>query len=158
MKGRVIAEQDHIVNILPAIDVTGGKTSQAFSMKEHGHATILLVIGVAAGAFTKIIVNECTSAAGANPAPIPFALYAQETAGASHDVLGARQQVPLAGYTPSANSGIFYVIEIDASELADGFPYLQVVLTNGVNSVIAAAIAILSGSRFAGVASATATA
>jgi hypothetical protein len=158
MKGRVIAEQDHIVNILPSIDVTGGKTAQAFSMKEHGHATILISVGVSAAAFTKIIVNECSNAAGANAAPIPFALYAQETAGAAFDVLGARQQVAAAGYTPSANDGIFYVIEIDASELADGFPYIQLQLTNGANSVIASAIAILSGSRFAGVSSTTATA
>jgi hypothetical protein len=158
MKGHVIAEQDHVVNILPAVDITGGKTGQAFSMKEHGHATILLTVGVSAAAFTKIIINQCTDAAGDNPVAIPFALYAQETAGASHDVLGARQQVAATGYTPAATDGIFYVIEIDASELADGSPYIQLDLTNGSNSVIAAAIAVLSGSRFAGVSSGTATA
>jgi hypothetical protein len=157
MKGYVIAEEAHVVNILPAVNITGGVTAQAFSMKEHGHASILIQIGVSAAAFTSIVVNECSSAAGANPAPIPFALYAQETAGAASDVLGARQQIPATGYVPSANDGIFYVIEIDASELAQGFPYLQVVLANGSNSVIASMVAILSGSRFAGVSSTTAT-
>jgi hypothetical protein len=158
MKGFVIAEQGHVVNILAPIDITGGKTAQAFSMKKHGHASILLAIGVAAAAFTKILVNQCTDAAGDNPVAIPFSIYKQETAGASHDVLGARTAVTAAGYTPSANSGIFYVIEIDASELADGSPYVQLQLTNGSNSVIASAVALLTGARYAEVSSATATA
>ena len=157
MKGFVIAEQGHVVNILPPVDITGGKTAQAFAMKESGHVSILLSVGVSAAAFTKILVNECTDASGDNPVAIPFALYAQETAGASHDVLGARQQIAATGYTPSANDGIFYVIEIDASELADGSEYIQLQLTNGSNSVIASAIAVLSGARFAGVSSGTAT-
>jgi hypothetical protein len=158
MKGFVIAEQGHIVNILAPVDITGGKTAQAFSMKNHGHASILLQVGVSAAAFTKILVNACTDASGSNPTAIPFALYAQETAGASHDVLGTRQQVTSAGYTPSANDGIFYAIEIDASELPDGSPYIQLQVTNGTNSVIASAVAILTGARYAQVASPSATA
>jgi hypothetical protein len=157
MKGFVIAEEGHVVNILPGVNITGGQTAQAFSMKEHGHVSILVQIGVAAGAFTKILVNECSNAAGANPAPIPFALYAQETSGDGNDVLGARQQIAATGYTPAAGSAIFYVIEIDASELAQGFPYLQLQLTNGAVATIVSAVAVLSGSRFAGVSSTTAT-
>ena len=64
-------------------------------------------------------------------------------------MLGARTAVAAAGLTPSANDGIFYVIELDASELSDGKPYVQVELTNGTNSVIAAVVAILSGARYA---------
>ncbi len=157
MKGFVIAEQGHVVNILAPVDITGGKTAQAFSMRNHGHASILLQIGVSAAAFTKILVNACSDNSGTGATAIAFALYAQETAGASNDVLGARQQVTSAGYTPAATDGIFYAIEIDASELPDGKPYIQLQLTNGSNSVIASAVAILSGSRFAQVSSPTVT-
>lgn len=157
-KGFVIAEQGHVVNILPPIDITGGKVGQAFSMKNHHHASIVLQVGVSAAAFTKILVNACDDASGTNPVAIPFAIYAQETAGAANDVLGARQQIGAAGYTPSANDGIFYVIELDAAELPQGKPYVQVQGTNGSNSVIASGVAILTGSRFAGTKSATATA
>lgn len=158
MKGYVIAEQGHVVNILAPVDITGGKTAQAFSMKEHGHASIIVQVGVSAAAFTKIIVNQCTDASGDNPVAIPFSIYKQEVAGASNDVLSARTAVTSAGYTPAATDGIFYVIELDASELADGSPYVQLQLTNGSNSVIGSAIAILTGSRFAESPSATATA
>jgi hypothetical protein len=157
MKGFVIAEQGHVVNVTPPVDVTGGATGQAFSMANYQHASIFITVGVSAAAFTKILVNQCTDHTGANPVAIPFAIYAQETAGASHDVLGARTQVAAAGYTPSANDGIFYVIELDANELADGSPYVQVQLTNGTNSVIAAIVAVLTGARYAEMQSPTVT-
>jgi hypothetical protein len=148
MKGFVISEQGHIVQVTAPVDVTGGATGQAFSMKNYQHASILVLIGVSAAAFTKIVVNQATDVSGSNPVAIPFSIYKQETAGA-HDVLGARTAVAAAGYTPSANDGIFYVIELDAAELADGSPYVQVQLTNGTNSVIAAIVAVLSGARYA---------
>jgi hypothetical protein len=158
MKGFVIAENGHVVQITPPVDITGGATAQAFSMKKYKHASILVLIGVSAAAFTKIIVNQCTDHTGANPVAIPFSIYKQETAGADKDVLGVRTAVAAAGYTPSASDGIFYVIELDANELADGSPYVQVQCTNGTNSVIAAMVAILSGARFAETQSPTETA
>jgi hypothetical protein len=162
MQGNVLAETSHFVNILPPIDVTGGAKSQAFSMKNYGHASILLQIGVSAAAFTKIIVQygTATAAVGSDVAgntAMPFSIYKQETAGAANDILGARTAVTSAGYTPAATDGIFYVIEIDARELPDGDPYVQLVLTNGSNSVIASAVAVLSGARFSGSSQATAT-
>lgn len=158
MKGFVIAEEGHVVQAVAPVDITGGQTGQAFAMKNYQHVSILVLIGVSAAAFTKIILNACTDASGSNPTAIPFNIYKQETAGASHDVLGARTAVTSAGYTPSANDGIFYVIELDAAELPDGSPYLQVQCTNGSNSVIAAVVAVLSGSRFAETQSDTVTA
>jgi hypothetical protein len=156
MKGFVLAEAGHVVQILPPQNISGGKTGQAFSMKTYQHASILVMIGAQAAAFTKILVNQCTDAAGSNAAAIPFALYAQETADA--DVLGARQQITAAGKTPSGNADIFYVIELDGSELSDGFPYVQVELTNGANADYGTIVAVLSGARFAEAQSPTAIA
>jgi hypothetical protein len=163
MQGNVLSETSHFVNILPPVDVTGGKKCQAFSMANNGHATILLQVGVSAAAFTAIIVQygTATAAIGSDVAgntAMAFSIYKQETAGASHDVLGARTAVAATGFAPSANDGIMYVIEIDARELPDGNPYIQLVLTNGTNSVIASAVAILSGQRYSGASQATATA
>lgn len=158
MKGFVIAEEGHVVMPVAPVDITGGVTGQAFAMKNYQHASIFVPIGVSAAAFTKIILNACTDASGSNPTAIPFNIYKQETAGASHDVLGARTAVTSAGYTPSANDGIFYVIELDGAELPDGSPYVQVQLTNGANSVIAAVLAVLSGARFGETQSDTVTA
>ena len=101
--------------------------------------------------------TAAVGAAVAGAAAIPFDLYKQETAGANNDVLGTRTATAVAGFTPSANDGIFYVIEVDGDNLPAGSPYVQLAIANGVNSVIASAIAILSGSRYAGDQSLTAT-
>lgn len=155
MQGINLAERGHIVNVIPPIDITGGKNGDRFHLKNHGKATIIVQIGVSAAAFTKIIMREADAATGGNTTDIAFAVYKEETA--LGDTLGARTAVAATGVTPSANDTIFYVIDIDARELTDGFEWLEVALTNAsANSVIASVVAILTGSRYAGDLSATA--
>jgi len=132
-------------------------------MAGAAHASIILQLGASAAAPTGVTVQAGTAtaavgAAVAGAAAIPFDLFKQETAGAANDVLGARTAVAAAGFAPSANDGIFYVIEIDGDSLPAGSDYVQLNIANGVNSVIASAVAILSGLRYAGESSATVTA
>ena len=54
--------------------------------------------------------------------------------------------------------GIFYVIEIDASQLSDGFPNLRVALTDPGAATFGYVGVFLSGSRYAEEQSATAIA
>lgn len=158
MKGINIAEQCHVVNILPPIDITGGVYGDVFNMANFAHATIIIQVGVSAAAFTKILLAECLAATGhsGTAVPIAFNYYAEETA--AGDTLGARTAVAATGITPSANDTIMYVIELDAAELSEGYNWVELHLTNTSNSVIASAVAILSGARFAGDQSATAIA
>ena len=141
-------ENLHYVNVLPPVDITGGKLGDRFHMKFHKKAQIIVQVGVSAAAFTKIIVNSCDAASGGTATAIAFNMYAEETA--AGDTLGARTAVAATGHTPSANDNIMYVIELDADELLDGHDWVELSLTNTTNSVIASAIAILSGSRYGG--------
>jgi hypothetical protein len=156
MKGLVLSEIGHIVNALPPIDITGGVTADRFRMKNFKHATIIVQIGVSAAAFTKIIVRECNAATSGTATDIAFALRAEETD--AGDTLGAVEAVAAAGKTPSANNNIFYVIEIDAAQLTDGFEWIEVALTNGANSVIGSVVAVLTGQRYQEALTATAIA
>ena len=146
-QGFVMSEVGHIVNLIPPVDITGGATGDRFSMENWTHASIIVQVGVSAAAFTKIILRECDAASGGNAVDIAFTLYAEETA--LGDTLGAKEDVAATGRTPSANNTIFYVIELDARHLADGFHWVELALTNGSNSVIGSAVAVLSGGRFA---------
>jgi hypothetical protein len=152
-KGFYSAQDGHIVNLIPAVNITGGVTGAVFSMADYAHASIIVQIGVSAAAPTAIIVNACTNAAAAGATAIPFNLFACETG--AGDVLGARVSVLAAGYVPSAVDNIFYVIELSAAMLPQGSPYVQLSITNGANSVIASAVAVLSGARYASDQSAT---
>lgn len=153
MRGIALAEVGHIINIIPPVDIPAGKTGDVFSMREHSHVTIIVQIGVSAAAFTKILVNECTSFAAAGATAIAFNVYKEETA--AGDTLGARTAVTAAGLTPSGNNNIMYVIEINAAELSDGSEFVQLSLTSTTQSIIASAIAILTGARYGGEQSAT---
>lgn len=146
MKGFNIAEMGHVVNLIPPVDITGGVTGDRFSMENYAHASIIIQVGVSAAAWTAIILRECDAATGGTATDIAFNVYKEETA--LGDTLGALVEAAAAGVTPSANNSIFYVIELDASELADGFQWVELALTNGSNSVIASAVAVLSGSRY----------
>jgi hypothetical protein len=155
--GIYLAQDAHTVNVLPPVDVTGGKTAQPFSMAGAAHATIILQIGVSAAALTGVTVNACTDVAGAGATAIGFDLFKQETAGTSNDVLSVRTPITAAGFAPSANDDIFYVLEIDGTTLPPGSDYVELAIANGANSVIASAVAVLSGLRYAGESNPTAT-
>lgn len=146
MKGFNCAEMGHVVNVLPPVDISGGKTGDIFQMENWSHASIIIQIGVSAAAFTKILLYECTDASATGATAIAFNYYAETTA--AGDTLAARAAATTAGVTPSANDNIMYIIELDASELSDGYEWVQLSLTNTTNSVLASAVAILSGGRY----------
>lgn len=162
-KGFRVAEAGHVVNALPPVDITGGKTTQAVDTALASHVSFILQLGVSAAAPGAVTVQagSATAAIGANVAgatALPFRVYKQETAGASNDVLDVGTDVTASGFTLSANDGIFYVIEVDADQLPSGKPYVQLALANGANSVIASVVALLSGLRYAGLSNPTVTA
>ena len=150
MKGINIAEQLHVVNILPPIDVdtaSGLAHSEIFSMKDYAHVSIFVQIGVGPADGGNITVEECDDFTPANDTPIDFYYYAEATA--LGDTLGARTLAEAAtGIDVSANDNIFYVIEIDAAQLSEGYPNLCIKWSNPGGSLIASALAILSGAKY----------
>ena len=160
MKGINIAETCHVVNLLPPIDVdtaSGVSASEIFSMENYAHATIIIQCGVTNADAGNITIEECDNFTPTTDTAIDFYYYAETTA--LGDTLGARTLAEAAtGIDVSANDNIMYVIEIDAAELTDGYPCLVLKWSNPGGSTIASAVAILSGSRFAGDQSATAIA
>jgi len=149
MKGFNIAEGGHFVNVVPPKDITGGVTGDRFSMKNFQHASIIVQIGVSAAAPTAILVYSAAAASGGSPTAIPFRYYSETTA--AGDTVSAKADATASGITSlSANDGVFYIIEIDSAELEEDEPWVEVVITNTTNSVIASIGAVLSGARYAG--------
>ncbi len=149
MRAMNIFEEAHVVGALPPIDITGGKITDIWSMKNFRGANVIFNIGVSAAAFTKILVYACDDFAGNNPVALPFKLYKCETS--LDDKFLSAVDVTAAGYTPSANDNIMYGIYIDAQALASlGKECLYVSATNGSNSVIASCNVILTGAGYRG--------
>jgi len=156
MKGINIAEQLHVVNILPPQDVSGGVTSDVFSLENHQHATIIVTAGSTNANAGNVTIEECDDLTPTTDTAIAFNYYAETTD--AGDTLGARTAATTAGIDVSGNDNITYVIEIDASELTDGYPCLELKWSACGGATYGSAIAILSGARYAGDQSATAIA
>ena len=152
-KGIVVAEDMHVVLATAPIDInSAGASSDVWSMANHAHCSVIVMLGVTGGTAT-VTVEECDNFTPSNVTAIAFASYEELTAGG--DTLGARTAVTSAGFTSSANDGVFYVFEIDASQLSDGRPNLRVLIGNPSNATLYGVVALLSGSRYAQPESAT---
>lgn len=149
MKGFNIGELGHVVNILPPInvDTANGASCVCFNMEGYAHADIIIQTGVTDATAGTITVEECTNQAAGTATAIAFAYYAETTA--AGDTLGARTAATAAGVVLSANDNCMYVISIDASQLTDGYPWIQVEWSNPGGTTIGSAVAILSGARYA---------
>lgn len=145
-KGFVLAEDGHVVMATAPIDITAGGTTDVWSMENYAHASIIIALGVT-NAASAITVEECDNFTPSTHPAIGFSYYAEETDGG--DTLGARTTVGVGGFSTSANDGIFYVIEVDASQLSDGFGHMRLSFGSPSGTTIASIIVILSGSRYA---------
>lgn len=142
-----VAENAHVVNILAPIDINGSaRVSDYFSMALYAHCSILLTLGVT-GAASTVTIEESDDNAGNDENAIAFSYYAEETAGG--DTLGDRTAATAAGFATSTNDGIIYVIEIDADQLTDGYPYLVLKMSDPTSATLASAVAVLTNPRYA---------
>jgi hypothetical protein len=153
-KGFYIAEEGHVVNILPPQDIAAGVSSDVFSMKGYAHATIIVQCGSTNADAGNVTIEECDNFTPTTDTAISFNYYAETTD--TGDTLGAKTYA--ASIDVSANDNVMYVIEIDAAQLTDGYPNLILKWSAAGGATIASAVAILSGARYASAESATAIA
>jgi len=142
-----LAEEGHVVNILPCDNINGGAVTDVFSMENYAHASILVRLATATvGATVRITVDECDDFTPTNSTPIAFGYYQELTAGG--DTLGARAAAGVAGLMVGSTEGQMAVIEIDDSELSDGYPNLQVTIEDPGSCCYVDIVAILTGARY----------
>lgn len=148
MSRMVLAEQAHIVPIIyPQGSAAATINSDIVSMKNASHCSIILTIGVQAGAFTAKIYagadfSTCDQA-------FNCAVYKEETT--VSDTLGDRTAVVGAtGVATAATNSIFYVFEVDAEDLPEGYPNIQLQLSALDNTTYVQAVAVLTGYAFQG--------
>jgi len=145
----VMAEQCHVVPIIYPVGSSGATiNSDIVSMKNASHCSIILAVGVQAGAFTAKVYagadfSTCDQA-------FNCAVYKEETT--VSDMLGDRTAVVGAtGIATAATSSIFYVFEVEAEDLPEGYTNIQLQLSDLDNTTYVSAVAILSGYAYQGV-------
>jgi hypothetical protein len=145
----VIAEQGHPVPIIYPQGSSGATIdSDIVSMKNASHCSIFLAVGAQAGTFVAKVYEA--NAFDDGDTAIATNVYKEETT--NSDMLGSRTAVTAAdGITTAATNNTFYVFEIDAEDLTEGYPNIQLKLSSLDNTTYVAAWAVLSGYAFQGV-------
>ncbi len=142
--GITIAEQCHIVQMIIPQTASTALTSEVFSMKNWAHATVIVHGG--AGSSLTVTVSDANSFASSG-ASMVFN-YAVEATASGDTQDAALQAATTAGVAIGTATGTYLVIEVDNTELRDGYPYLMINLSDPGTSKIVSAIAILSGGRY----------
>ena len=152
-----LAEICHFVHLVPPQSDTTGLSSSCINMEEWSHLTIVVLMGATNADAGFITVQKCTSIAAANPTDFAFQYYAEETD--AGDVLDATPTRVTAATgidaAPAGVNNIMYVIEIDAAELGQSYPFVRVTFSVPGGANLIAALGILSGGRDARAASPT---
>jgi len=154
MSGFNIAENGHVVQLVIPHDLNGGDHhSDVVNMEGYAHCTMLVQIGAASRAAGVITVESCSALGGGGTnTKIDFTAYKCETAygSANDDVLGAKVAVDdTTGIVPPAGTtGIFYVIELESSQLVSGHVGFRLDIVDPAAEQFTSAVAILSGSRY----------
>lgn len=145
MKGINIAEDCHVVNLLPPHDANTVATPEVFSMEGYSHVTIIVQAGVT-GATTTFTVEGCSDFSATASTAIAFNYYAEQTA--NGDTLSAKTAATTSGFATGTNDNIMFVIEVDAAELlTTGYNKMRLVASDPGATTYLSAVAILSGAR-----------
>ena len=127
-------------------DINGAATAgNEVNTKLYDHITFVLSIGNLGGDAT-LIVEECTSAAGAGNTAKTFNY---RKSGASNDTYSALAAATAAGITlaGASDDNKVVIIEVDAAELTSGYPFVRVYLTPAAAATLVSCIAVCGGGR-----------
>ena len=149
MSRMVLAQESHIINALPPVDIDGGANTDVISMKDCSHITFLVTLGVT-GASTTIKVQECDDFTPTNTNDIAFKVAKEETA--NGDTLGNLAANASTGVATSTNDNITYVIEVDAEDLNvdGGYNKLRLNFSDPGAATFASVVAVQTGFAYQG--------
>lgn len=136
-------EQVHLVKGLdPVADAFDGTVrSDVVNLKNYGKVVFLVYKGVGTTGTSTITIEASDDVTPSNTTAVAFAYRRACNSG---DAQGTVTQATTAGFTTTAGSSEFYIVEIDAQDLAaSGYHYASLKAVESVNSPVLAGIAIL---------------
>jgi hypothetical protein len=139
---------DELIHVVPALepqDITSTTTySDIIGLKEYFGVEFLVYFGNIAGDTIAMTVEECDDISASNTTAIAFSY--RESSATGTDSMGARADATTSGVTVAAtDDDKVFLVDVDASELSDGYPYVRVKLDPGgsASAVLIGVIALL---------------
>ncbi len=133
------------------IDTDAVRAFDYVSMKDYGHLTLVVQLGVTGGASNVTLLQASDVAATGEKALAFSTAYRNLTATGAADALSSFA-VTSDTFATSTNDGVMYVIEIDAEDLDvdNGFDCVTIAMSDPAAATNVNILAILSDSRYPG--------
>ena len=145
-----LVEYMKIVNGLSPIDVDTAPTTEDYvSMKNYGHCTVILTLGVTGSACT-ITLKQASDVAATGEKALGFSWVWVNAAVGTDDIL-VKTAVTSNTFDTSTADGLMYVMEIDAETLdvSGGFDCMRIDVGASTGATIASCVYVLSEPRYA---------
>ena len=141
-----LSQTHKIVNAAPPADINGAGLDGAWvNLRNHGHLTAVILLGVV-GSATTITVEEAGDVSGADAQARPFQYRQEATSGG--DTLEALSSASSSGLVSTTNNNTFYAVELKAAELSPGFDCVRVRLSDPGAATLAGVAYILGDARY----------
>ena len=127
-------------NLDPATDI--------IALKNYEGVAFIILHGVGTTGTVVVTIEECDDVTPTNSTASGFS-YKQYASATTAGAAGNWATAAAAGFTIAAGSSQLYAVDVRAADLADGFPFVRMVLTEGVDSPVAAGVAaVCYGPRY----------
>lgn len=146
------SEKMHIVQALaPAADrYNTNPSTDWICLRDYKTITFIIQHGSGATGTAVVTANMAEDASGTGSTAIPFK-YRRVSDVTASDVPGAMTDATASGFTITAGSNQLYYVEINADELDSDSPFVNLTLTESVNSPVdGAVLAVLGEPRYPG--------
>ncbi len=145
-----------VVNALPPIDISGGKTTDVISMKGYDRATFIVTFGVVNDGATPgaLTIKKCTDVSATGATAMPFTYRVESDA--AGDTLDSISSATSTGVNLSSvlstEDNVMLIAEVRAEELTSGtttnYDCLRLDIAYSSDSAIASVVCILDGARY----------
>lgn len=144
-----LCEQTKIVPILEAEDHNAGADGDSVCMENYGHATFIIIFGELTGNAVLKIYEGATAGTKTTAKTFSYRATSVDLKSALADALGTEATSAALTLTAATYEDRMIVVEIDASELTDGYPWITPEISSAASEEFAAIIAVLSLPRYA---------
>lgn len=136
-----------VAGLAPSVDrYDTSPTTICVSLRIFQRALFILrqkTAGTNTGTAT-ITMEACSDKTGTGATAIPFDYYKNEAV-ATSDAYGALISATASGFVTTANKDAIYAVEVRASDLPRGKPFLRMKLTETVNDPVAGDVIVIMG-------------
>jgi len=142
--------------VADAFDGASPGITDIVSMRDYGRALFVVHYGVGVTGTQTFKVDACDDVSASNVVKVPF-WYREILTGDTEGAIA--RAVAADGFTVTAGSSKIVLVEVDAKDLPDGYPFVRLLQTaEPVNSPCLAGVSIILGgkpTRYAGASKAT---